>query len=118
GKPCPRLSAPSSRARRDMTVKMVVPTPGSLLDIRFRGGERRAEHARLIAEMRGPNLRLAVQQRRKIREPLADRPAEDEKVGPEQRLHPIEIDVHPVHPGRPVEVERGLDVRGSVLLRI
>src|SRR6185312_2312477 len=101
-----------------MTVKIVVPTSGSLLGIRFRRRKRRAENARLIAEMRGTNLRLAVQERRKIREALADRAPEDEEVGPEQGLHPIEIDVDPVHPGPPVEIEHGLDVGRSIFLRV
>src|SRR5690606_17801143 len=34
GNPCPKLSAPCSSARRDMVVKMLVPTFSSL-DVRF-----------------------------------------------------------------------------------
>src|SRR5690348_5126018 len=84
----------------------------------FRSSESRAENACLIAEVRRTHLRRAVQQRRKIRETLADRTAQDEEVGPEERLHAIEIDVDPVHPGSPVEIEHGLDVRRGILLGI
>ena len=59
-----------------------------------------------------------MQQRREIREALADRTAQDEEVGPEECLHAIEIDVDPLHPGAPVEILHRLDVGRSEFLRV
>src|SRR5690348_5838646 len=121
-----------------MTVNIVVPTSGSLLrgtavihclrwsgwplalasGTRLRRRERRTYDSGLVAEMCRSNLRIAVQQRREIREPLADGAAQDEEVRPEERLHPVEIDVDAVHPRAPIEVLHRLHVRGGVLLRV
>src|SRR5579883_963206 len=118
-----------------MIVKIVVPTSGSLLrggatlrfwpecrlsrpGIGFRGCERRTDDSCLIAELRGPNLSLYAQQRGEDIEALADGTAQDEQVRPQEGLHALEVDVHPLDPGVPVQPQDGLDVRRGEFLRV
>src|SRR3954451_9271427 len=60
GKPCPRLTAPRSVASADMTVKMVVPTAGSLV---VTGGVRTVMSELIVVDLAAHGLgnQVAVQ---------------------------------------------------------
>src|SRR5437879_8138650 len=92
-----------------MTVKIVVPTWGSLPVTRppsaLRRSERRADDARLAGKLRRAQLRRRAQERGELSEALAHRAAQDEHVGPEEPVHLREVRVDALHPGRKVRSE-------------
>src|SRR5579871_4747935 len=115
--------APSSLARRDITVKIVVPTRGSLLVTgiaaresaqRAHGRERGADDARLRSIGGAANLCGAMQEVPVLIEILADRAANDEQIRPKQGMQAPQILVDARTPGGPVEpFRRALARRGD-----
>src|SRR5271170_4357856 len=105
-----------------MTVKMVVPTSGSLpgrpppSEALIGRRQRRADHTRLVGEVCGPQLGLRTQQGSKLREALTHRAPENKYVGPQEPLYRGQILVDALDPGRKIKLlERARMRRGALL---
>src|SRR5215813_6547498 len=108
-----------------MIAKIVVPTSSSLPltagswpVARCGGGQRGADHARLVGEARRPYLGRRAQQRRELAEALAHGPPQNEHIRPQQSVQLRQILVHARNPSREIETFGGAHLRRGPLLRV
>src|SRR5215469_10875987 len=108
-----------------MTVKIVVPTSSSLpltegsgAFARCGGGERGADHARLVGEKRRPYLGGRAQQWREFAEALTHGTTEDEHIRPQQLVQRIQVLIDARDPAGEVEAGNGTRLRRGPFLRV